>query len=93
MPITKKDLDSCPICKVFVQLTEEAACTLLKKVNPKLDINACKQVLRLKFDGKSNEEIARKLNVPVDVLLQAIGDSVKMAQKAVDEAKKGGRWL
>ena len=89
MTLTKKDLDKCPVCKAFVSLAEEAACTLLKQANPNLDINACKNLLRMKLDGKSTEEIAKNLNVPVNTLIKIMGESTRLAKQALDEARKG----
>ena len=89
MTLTKKDLDKCPVCEAFVSLAEEAACTLLKQANPNLDINACKNLLRMKLDGKSTEEIAKNLNVPVNTLIKIMGESVRIAEQALNEARKG----
>jgi len=89
MTLTRKDLEKCPVCEAFVSLVEEAACTLLKQVNPNLDVNACKNLLRMKLDGKSTEEIAQKLNVPADTLKKIMGESTKLAKQALDEARKG----
>ena len=89
MTLTKKDLDKCPVCEAFVNLAEEAACTLLKQVNPNLDMNACKKLLRMKLEGKSAEEIAKNLNVPVNTLIKIMGESVRIAEQALNEARKG----
>ena len=89
MTLTKKDLEKCPVCEAFVSLAEEAACTLLKQANPNLDINACKNLLRMKLDGKSTEEIAKNLNVPVNTLIKIMGESTRLAKQALDEARKG----
>ena len=84
-----KSLEKCSICKAFVSLAEETACALLKQANPNLDVNACKQVLHMKLDGKSNEEIAGMLKVPVKILSEVIGQSVDAAKKEIDKKIKG----
>ncbi len=77
-------------CRAFLGLAEEAACRILKQVNPSLDVDACKSVLRMKLQGRPVEEIAGRLNVPEDVLLEVISKSAEMAGKALN-TKKWGR--
>ncbi|MBW2675744.1 MAG: hypothetical protein JRD89_20450 [Deltaproteobacteria bacterium] len=78
----------CPLCEVFTQLAEEAACKALKRVKKDLDIEACKQILHMKLQGASTEEIAKKLGIPVDALLFAVDYGVKSAQSAIEALQK-----
>jgi len=85
--LTPDDFEKCPICKAFVGLAEEAACQILKQVNPNMDVNTCKSVLRMKLQGRPVEEIASRLNVPKDLLLEVISKSAEMAGEALKQKK------
>ena len=86
--LTSKDLEKCPICKTFVSLAEEAACLILKKSNPDLDVEACKAILRMKLQGKPVDEIAKNLHVPKETLLKVIDQSTEMASQTLKQIKK-----
>ena len=88
MTITKRDIEECPVCRVFVNVAEELACNILKHYNPKLDENACKSILRMRIDGKSVGEIAKMLKVPVDVLRDVMGLSIAETEKAIKNVGK-----
>jgi len=85
----KKTIEECPVCKVFVDFIEETACTLLKRVNPNLDVDACKRLLKMRLEGKSVEEIAKDLGVPTDVLKEAVSRSIDLMEQVLDEVEKG----
>jgi len=85
--LTLEEIEKCPICKAFVGLAEEAACRILKQANPDLDVEACKSVLRLKLQGRPVEEIAGRLHVPKDLLLEVISKSAEMAGEALKQKK------
>jgi len=85
--LTPKDVEKCPICKTLVNLAEETACLILRKSNPNLDINACKNVLHMKLEGRSVDEIAHKLHVPKTTLIEAISKSVDVASEALKNKK------
>ena len=84
----KKTVEKCPLCDLLVTLTEQTACAMLRKYNPKLDDEACRRVLRLKLNGKSTSEIAKSLNVPANTLVKVISESLNTAEKAIESKIK-----